>query len=212
MPITHLNCLEAVPGIQAGVFTRHLSLSDGVKQVQGHDSVYEMEQPHGKAICTISASTPQYPTLIPTVDASITDQKGAFLAVRTADCLPVLIAHESGVIAGIHAGRKSTELGILTDCLSELKSKTGRDTGYSLYFGPRICPACYEVNPDTGACYDLVAKNKEQLNSSLPKNGYTLELSDHCTSCNTQDFYSFRKEKTVHRFYSYILLTKPTCK
>ena len=212
MPTTHLKCLETVVGIQAGVFTRHTSLVEGLKQIDHHQSVYEMEQTHGKSIAILSAETPQWPLLIPTIDASITEQKGTVLTVRTADCLPILISHESGVIAGIHAGRKSTELGILSDCLAQLRLQTGSNTGYSLYFGPRICPDCYEVNPETGVCYDLLARNKAQLELALPQKGYTLEISDLCTSCNNEDFFSFRKEKTTHRFYSYILLTGPICK
>ena len=42
-------------------------------------------------------------------DALITTQKNAALVVRTADCLPILIYHSSGIIAAIHAGRKGTE-------------------------------------------------------------------------------------------------------
>ncbi len=156
---------------------------------------------------------------ISNTDAIITDQPNLALIVRTADCLPILIHHPAGIIAAIHAGRKGTEKKILIKTLEKIeelaKAKTSQQRTNSkrlitIWFGPRICHKCYQIDRETDLHYDLIKENINQLNQQLSTNNYQLSIKDMCTSCQNQDYFSYRKEgKGVGMNYGVIGLQKP---
>lgn len=72
------------------------------------------------------------------------DAPGA--AVMVADCLPVLLADDSGqVVAAVHAGRAGLEGGILTRAVSVMAELVGGPSTLHALIGPSICGRCYEV-------------------------------------------------------------------
>ncbi len=161
----------------------------------------EMNQVHSDAIVEIT--TTNAPT--PTADAIWTRLSNVAIAVRTADCLPILFAIGglNSVVGGVHAGRTSTELGI-TRSVFETLSDEGISGPIHVWFGPCICESCYQVDRTTDAHYDLIGQNRAQLQSALP-DGFSLTLSGICTSCENNRFFSFRKEgEAAGRFYSVI--------
>ena len=83
---------------------------------------------------------------IPVADALVTTLSGVPLAIRVADCVPVLLADaKAGVIAAAHAGRAGLLGGVLQATVTVM-----RDRGASritAWIGPHICGGCYEV-PD----------------------------------------------------------------
>ncbi len=80
-------------------------------------------------------------------DALITSAPGLFLVVKTADCLPVLVADETRrVVAAVHCGWRGTWKRILEQVVGELRARYGCDPGALLAaLGPCIGPECYEV-------------------------------------------------------------------
>ncbi len=168
---------------------------------EGLPTVIRMDQTHSANIHI--ADQPVLPGhhVINNTDAVISNQP-ATIAVKTADCLPILIAHSSGWIGGIHAGRAGTTAGITINTLSALIQKTGTQTGYWIFLGPRICVACYEIDPIAHTHYDLVEENISQINSCLDKNKTTIVDSGYCTACQNDLFFSYRKEKTTQRIWS----------
>jgi YfiH family protein len=140
-------------------------------------------------------------------DAVLSDRSDVVLSVRTADCLPILLYHPSGIIGAIHAGRKGTDLGILKQTLQSLKAEWGVEKGVQLWFGPAICTDCYQVARDSDVRYDLRAKNKQQAESVYPTNSIQIIDSEHCTFHDNQHWYSYRREGAgVPMNYSYICL------
>lgn len=77
-------------------------------------------------------------------DALLSVERGLGLAVRAADCLPVLIADPSrGVVGAAHAGRVGLAAGVLKQLVTQLKAQ-GANSLHA-WIGPHICADCYEV-------------------------------------------------------------------
>ncbi|WP_250505580.1 polyphenol oxidase family protein [Bowdeniella massiliensis] len=84
------------------------------------------------------------PGIIGEGDAVITREAALAPAVLTADCVPVLIASESGTVrAATHAGRKGLQSRIITKTIERLRELTGEPLWALI--GPHICARCYEV-------------------------------------------------------------------
>ena len=95
------------PSISSYVTTRNSGLDKLKSVINGH--VIELEQTHRANVCLLPQVLTHYAlksTPFKAYDAAITDQPGVFIAIRSADCLPILIFHDSGVVAAVHAGRK----------------------------------------------------------------------------------------------------------
>lgn len=197
---------QAIPNTHCTTFVtnRHITLEKALKTLDiPINSIIEMEQTHEDGICIANQTTP---SPVKHVDALITQEKHVPLIVRTADCLPILIYHPT-VIAGIHAGRKSTDLNILEKVLMQLKTQFNVVDNLQIYFGPHICKANYEINPNTRDCYDLREKNIDQLNRVFTSQAYMLYDENICTLEHNDTYFSFRKEgENAGRFYSGILL------
>jgi YfiH family protein len=163
------------------------------------------------------------------VDAMITDRKGIFLSILTADCVPILIFDKvKKVIAVSHAGWKGTVLKITqkTAILMHEKFNCNYDN-LIVGIGPSISPAVYEVGFDVinefkqaftnyneiltpineqKALLNLWKANEIQL-LELGVKKENIEISEICTFSNPDIFFSARKTKgKTGRFASGIML------
>lgn len=201
--------LFPAPSISSFLTTRHITVEEAVRSPQLNPfHCVQMQQTHSDEIAILK-TTPSFSDPIPTVDALITQEKGTALFVRTADCLPILIAHpNSGTIAGIHAGRVGTEKQILRKTLDLFRNFSDLKPGKThIWFGPHICKSCYEINRDTHEHYDLTTENKKQVESVLSPQDFHLYEDPRCTKCCNNTFYSYRAEgQKSGRFYSIISL------
>lgn len=81
---------------------------------------------------------------LPVADALVTTRRGVGLAIRVADCLPVLFADAAaGVIGAAHAGRVGLAAGVLPATLARMADLGAREI--TAWIGPHVCAACYEV-------------------------------------------------------------------
>lgn len=79
-------------------------------------------------------------------DAAWTDRPGQPASIRTADCLPVLVADPAGgCVAAIHAGWRGLARGVIAETVGALPVAAFR---LAAWIGPRICRAHYEVGPE----------------------------------------------------------------
>lgn len=101
-------------------------------------------QVHGNAIAVID----EVPRSTPPADAIISTRPGVFPAVKTADCLAVLLLDPiNRISAAVHAGWRGTVLGITGKVVRYLKEAFATDPGSVLVsLGPAIHPCCYEVD------------------------------------------------------------------
>jgi YfiH family protein len=80
----------------------------------------------------------------PEGDALVTDRAGVVLAVRAADCVPVLLADAgAGVIGAAHAGRKGLAAGVVLRAVERMRDLGAADV--TAWIGPHVCGSCYEV-------------------------------------------------------------------
>jgi polyphenol oxidase len=132
-------------------------------------------------------------------DGHLSRSNRTAMAVTVADCVPVFIAHPDGVGILLHSGWKGTAANILKSGLEALDS-IGRKVSEALvHLGPAICGKCYEVGPevykavtgkdvDTPTLLDLRAVMADQARQA----GAAVTISDWCTRCHNERFFSHR--------------------
>ncbi len=155
-------------------------------------------------------------------DALITNQKGLMLTILTADCVPILLFDiKERVVSAIHAGWRGTQKEIVYKTVQKMQ-KEFNSNPQNIIAGvaPSIGRCCYEVDwgvakyfTDYKNAFDRVGNrymldlpliNKQQLlNIGLKEEN--IELSNICTSCQVDEYFSYRKENGCSgRFMSII--------
>lgn len=193
-----------------------LELSDLVcaKQVHASKVMYAKEEDRGRGALYFEDS-------IEDTDAFITDKRNLPLAIFTADCLSIFLYDSKTPAVGlIHAGWRSTKENICAKTIISMREKFNT-APQDLYasFGPCIRSCCYEVGSDFKVIFpsgvaqkggrlflDLIAVNKQQL-LSLGVREENMSDSEACTSCQNEEFFSYRKEgKGCGRMMSVMML------
>ncbi len=83
-------------------------------------------------------------------DGLVTSQAGRLLVIRTADCVPILLADpEHRAVAAVHAGWRGTVLRVVEKAVGEMRAQFGSRPG-RLYaaIGPSIRGCCYQVGSE----------------------------------------------------------------
>jgi hypothetical protein len=147
-------------------------------------------------------------------DALIENAPGSVVAVKTADCIPVLLVDERlRAVAAVHAGWRGTVARIVPQAVEAMNRQFGtRPEDLHAAIGPGIGKCCYEVGPEVLAQFggqgrgrlDLPAANQRQMEEV----GVTRERiysSNLCTMCRPEEFHSFRRDKeAAGRLYSFV--------
>jgi polyphenol oxidase len=147
-------------------------------------------------------------------DALTSNVPGQYVGVRTADCVPVLLADvQTRAIAAVHAGWRGTAQRIVLRTLEHMKERYGaRPENVVAAIGPAIGPCCYQVGPEVlaqlspwvpelpstemAACLDLPEVNRRQLESwGVPPERITSAAL--CTYCRNDEFHSFRRDREM---------------
>ncbi len=165
-----------------------------------------------------------YDTAIAKTDALVTDKRNLPLAVFTADCLSIFLYDPKTPAVGlVHAGWRSTKENIAAKTIKLMQKEFNiRSPDLSVSFGLAIRSCCYEVSRDFGNFFsdsvieknsryylDLAQTNKKQILDLGIKEANIFDVG-HCTSCQNEDFFSYRKEgKGCGRMMSVIMLTGP---
>lgn len=143
-------------------------------------------------------------------DAVITDVPGLCLAVKTADCIPVLLYDSrQRRVAAIHAGWRGTVQRIVPKTIQRMEAR-GEDL--HAIIGPGISQAAYEVGDEVyeafrqaGFPMERIAWRQTKWHLDLPQaNAWLLEqagvrdihVDDTCTFASPL-FYSARRD-TIH--------------
>jgi YfiH family protein len=144
-------------------------------------------------------------------DGLVENTPGVSVAVKTADCIPVLIVDpRNRAVAAVHAGWRGTVRNIAARAVAEVHSKfSSHAKDLHVAIGPGIGKCCYEVGPAVGQQFrdydttlsdithavhlDLAELNRRQLSEAgVPAAQiYTALL---CTRCHSE-FHSYRRDK-----------------
>ncbi|MBI4886027.1 MAG: peptidoglycan editing factor PgeF [Acidobacteria bacterium] len=133
--------------------TRQLQLTaDDWRRVAGllgARQAVTLNQVHGRDVVVVRAGAPP-PVGQPTGDVLVSDDPAAAIAVRAADCAPLLLADtRSGAAAAVHAGWRGTAAGAAAAAVDALRQHFGAAPGNLIVaIGPSIGACCYEVGSD----------------------------------------------------------------
>jgi len=134
--------------------TRQLELSSAthvhaLAEAVGARDVAMLTQVHGREVVVIRKGSP-LPQHRPEADVIISDAPDIAIAVRAADCVPLLLADRSrGVVAAVHAGWRGTAARAAGAAVDALAREFGtRPADLVVAIGPSIGVCCYEVGTE----------------------------------------------------------------
>lgn len=108
-----------------------------VHQVHGNVVHVEPEAPRANAIVWGDVKA----------DAIVTSDPGCVVAVRVADCCPVLLAsHDGRVVGAVHAGWRGVVLGAVTRAIEAMRTLGAERISAAI--GPCISGGAFEVGPE----------------------------------------------------------------
>jgi polyphenol oxidase len=194
----------------AGTFS--LSSSEPVNEVMGRWSVLQREmwetarrlasirQVHGTRVLVHTGGWEGWLRAAEEADGHIAAENGIALTIGVADCVPVFIAHPSGVVALLHSGWRGTAAHITTEAVAALARYGLPPDELAIHLGPAICGRCYEVGievreqltgqpatrPGNVDLRSLIAEHATE--TGVQK----ISVSSFCTRCDNDRFFSHR--------------------
>ncbi len=145
-------------------------------------------------------------------DALATSSSEKVIAITVADCLPLLLIEESGILSLLHLGWRGIEQGLLEKSIQLIKTKSNESM--SAVMGPCINPCCYEFSQN--AMDNLVEKYGSKIVSKTLAGALSLNIKEcvrgilsscdvevkyddpFCTNCDPRHW-SFRSDGTGKR-------------
>ena len=153
----------------------------------------------------------------PEADASVTRTPGKVLAIRTADCLPVVFAARDGSeVAAAHAGWRGLGAGVLEATIAAMRTAP---EDIVAWMGPAAGPGAYEVGAevrdaflarDAGAAaafeptraghwrVDLYALARRRMHAAGMR-ADAIHGGGLCTISDPSRFHSYRRDKATER-------------
>jgi len=172
-------------------------------------------QVHGKNAMWVDSHDPSKP--LPSADAILTDDPRCISCIRTADCVPILIASEDGrVVAAVHAGWRGVIAGVVPAALAALKTRSRPDIEFLAAIGPCISIHHFEVG------FEVVVEFTNTFGPSAPilrspghrphidlgqcihlqlraagLSGDQIDTTDRCTFRDEAEFFSHRRDNGI---------------
>jgi hypothetical protein len=179
----------------------------GTAAAQPAEGFLILHQVHGTEMVDASDWRPHCPA-----DALVTTKQGVRIAVKTADCVPILLADPvKRVVAAVHAGWRGTADGIAAASVAALTERYGsRPEDLLAALGPSIGPCCFEVGPDVAPRFAAIFPDRDDLHGRtkidlreanrrlLVKAGLTegkIAPDAPCTCCGGAEFHSWRRDR-----------------
>lgn len=181
------------------------------------ESLIYMNQVHGNNVEIVDRNSNN---VINNCDGIITKEKNLVLMVMVADCIPILFKDKrKGVIAAVHAGRNSTLQKIVEVTVNKMIKEFSCDIlDIEVIMGPSIQKCCYEVDEKLSNIVRHSFGSKFVINRNLDLQGINesllkkmgikkISISNVCTLCSNEEYYSYRKNKKCGRFAGLIYLS-----
>lgn len=160
---------------------------------------FQTKQVHGRTV--VDADQDPASLLKVEADGITSVREGDAVAIRVADCVPILLAAtDTGKVAAVHAGWRGVEARILDVAVERLRSSS-----IIAAVGPSIGRCCFEVGAEVAtrigdefvvrregekAFVDLRAAVRVQLEPL----GVAVEDVPGCTRCESDRFHSYRRD------------------
>lgn len=145
----NFNLSFAIENKESIVRQNRISFANAI-QINESDIAYQ-KQIHGDTVRIVTK-----PGLQGESDAMITATKGIGLAISAADCVPIFIYDPvTTLIAGIHAGWRSTKKEILAKTIRIMIARFGANPeNFNVYIGPSISQNNYEIGKEVAEQFD----------------------------------------------------------
>ncbi len=198
------------PDPPANLARNHALLAEAVGVV-GRERI-AVHQVHGVEVVTVRHGDWQDPAT--RADALVSDDAERLLSIRTADCVPILLAGADGRwVAAVHAGWRGVVGGVVLAAVKAMARLSGRGTETWLAaVGPCIGFDAFEVGPEVAAAFercfggtapiragrgdrahvDLRAAVAIQLRAAGVE-AANIAVSDRCTHRDATEFFSHRR-------------------
>lgn len=204
-PFASLNLGGAVGDDPARVRENHRRLARSV----GYERLHQTHQVHGGAVHVPAPDVAPADTFRVEADALVATAPGMAVAIRVADCVPVLLADPAtGRVAAAHAGWRGVVKGVVGAALDALE--TPHPGAVIAAIGPSIGPCCFEVGDEVAAeiaastAPDVVLprageKPRVDLWRAVERQLRARGVGDvttlgRCTVCEPGAFFSFRRD------------------
>ncbi len=175
-----------------------------------------LTQVHGCDVVAVDTdNAPRLRRGPPQADAALSRTPGIALCVRTADCLPVLLADRAGsVVAVAHAGWRGLARGVLEATLDAMQIAPH---DVVVWIGPAIGPTAFEVgadvshafvdaDPEASRCFAPLREGKWLADlpglarRRLAAHGVRdIAVDGSCTFTEATRFHSYRRDGTGGR-------------
>lgn len=218
-PFASLNLSLSVPDERERVYANRRRVYG--RYDRDTDTVVHAHLVHGADVAHVSQA--DNGTWVEHVDGLITNQPGCVLTMNFADCAPIFLYDPQRKAIGLgHAGWRGTIVdlpGAMVRAMIETFDSDPADLLAAI--GPCIGPCCYEVGEDvitavrgkfpdaatllkTPSRNGRLSPNDDRRYFDLPEANRrnlvaagvtTIELSDYCTACRPDLFFSHRAEK-----------------
>lgn len=193
--------LEQFPWLQHGFGTR---LSAGWPNAAG---LATAKQIHSDRVLVATQ-----PGQLGAGDAIISQRPGVTAAIRTADCLPILIVDpKTRAVAAVHAGWRGVVAEIAPKTVEAMRVEFGsRPQDLEIAIGPGIGVCCFEVGPEVAIQFRAFFPERSDLSGhakvdlietvirQLGRNGVTrgqIDTLGLCSHCKNQLFESYRRDR-----------------
>jgi len=215
-PFHSLNMSLSVPDDEATVLANR---AIGYSRYQRtNDTLVHAHLVHGAEVARVTSA--DYGRYVGPIDGLITNEPGCGLTMNYADCAPIFLYDPTHHAIGLgHAGWQGAVKDLPGAMVRAMVNEFGSNPAHLLAaIGPCIGPCCYEVDgpvisqvrehfaepqslllpvpadkEDRGRPYfDLPQANRQNLLEAGVRN---IELSDYCTACRTDLFFSHRAEQ-----------------
>jgi YfiH family protein len=177
-------------------------------------AIYEVSQVHGSVVREVEADEEVEEVRRTEADALVVAPGQGAVAVRTADCVPVLVGdRQSRVVAAIHAGWRGTVRGVIEATFEVLRRRGVEPRSVVAAIGPHIRLDAFEVGRDVAReiaasapgeedvirwdeprpHVDLSRVVRSQL-EALGVPGDSIDDTGGCTFTEAERFFSYRRD------------------
>lgn len=175
--------------------------------------IIQVHQVHGNLVHIVKAGhsvNPETPDI--KADAIVTNDPRFVVAVRVADCAPILLESTDGsIVAAVHAGWRGAVSGVLTAAVEAMRELGATEIHAAI--GPCIGAAAFEVGPEVLVAFDMRFGADRGITAAHPtgkgavnlKRALEIELANagvkhvetlaNCTVSEPQVFFSHRRDR-----------------